>query len=156
MKTKLIATLALSVMLGVVGAAHAQGRSHLGPQIGYNFDAEAVVIGAQFSAPIGRHLEFYPSFNYYLVDVGTLWAVNGDVKFRMPAEGVDWLYLGGGLNLTGFSFGGSSNTDVGFNLLAGIESRRGNVHPFGEFRLTVGDGSSAQLVGGLNFTLGRH
>ena len=156
MKAKLIAVLAVSVMLGASSVAHAQERSHLGPQLGYNFDAEAVVIGAQFSAPIGTHLEFYPSFNYFLVDVGTLWALNADLKFRVPAEGIDWLYFGGGVNLTGFSFSGSSNTEAGLNLLGGIESRRGNVHPFGEFRLTVGDGSSAQLVGGINFTLGRH
>lgn len=155
MKTQLAVVLAVSLALGASGAAQAQARSHLGPQVGYNFDYEAMVLGAQFSAPIGRHLEFYPSFNYFIVDVGTVWALNADLKYRLPIEG-DWLYLGSGLNLTMSEFGGASNTDAGLNLLAGIESRVGSVHPFGAFRLTVGDGSRAQLVAGLNFTLGRH
>lgn len=155
MKTQLVVALAVSLSLGVSSAAAAQARSHFGPQVGYNFDYEAVVLGAQFSAPIGRHLEFYPSFNYFLVDAGTVWALSADLKYRVPMEG-EWLYLGGGLNFTRAEFGGASNTDTGLNLIAGIESRVGNIHPFGEFRLTVGDGSTAQLAGGLNFTLGRH
>jgi hypothetical protein len=156
MKTKLVVALAVSLTLGVSGAAQAQARSHFGPQIGYNFDYEAVLLGAQFSAPIGRHLEFYPSFNYFFVNVGTVWALNADLKYRLPIENADWLYLGGGLNVTLTKFGSLSNTDAGLNLIGGIESRSGNIHPFAEVRLTVGDGSTAQLAGGLNFTLGRH
>ena len=155
MKTQLAVALAICLALGASSAAQAQARSHFGPQLGYNFDYEAVVLGAQFSAPVGRHLEFYPSFNYFLVDAGTVWALNADLKYRLPIEG-DWLYLGGGLNVTRVEFGGFSNTDAALNLIAGLESRVGNIHPFGEFRLTVADGSTAQLVGGLNFTLGRH
>lgn len=155
MKTQLAMAFALSLTLGVSSAASAQARSHLGPQIGYNFDYEALVLGAQFSAPLGQHLELYPSFNIFLVDGATVWALNGDLKYRLPLEG-EWLYLGGGLNVTFFESGGVSNSDVALNLIAGFESRKGNIHPFGEFRFTVGDGSTAQLVGGLNFTLGQH
>ena len=156
MKTTLAIVLALGLTTGVSGAAQAQGRSHIGPQLGYNFDYEALVIGGQFSAPIGQHLEFYPSFNYYFVDAGSLFAVNVDPKFRLPIEHPNWLYVGGGLNLARASLGGASNTDVGVNLIAGVETRTGNVHPFGEFRLSAHNGSTIQLVGGLNFTLGGH
>ena len=155
MKTKLFLAVALSLTLGVSSVAQAQGRSHLGPQLGYNFDWEAVVIGAQFSTPIGTQLELYPSFNLFLVDGATVWALNGDVKYRLPLEG-EWLYLGGGLNVSVVDVGGASDSNVGLNLIAGFESRKGNIHPFGEVRFTVGDGSTAQLVGGLNFTLGGH
>jgi hypothetical protein len=156
MKTKLVVALAAVLTAGVSGAVQAQARSHFGPQIGYNFDYKELVIGAQFSAPVGRHLEFYPSFNYFAVNVGTAWALNADVKFRVPIEGADWLYVAGGLNISVFSYTGFSNTNAGLNLIGGIESRSGNIHPFGEFRITVGDGSTAQVVGGLNFTLGHH
>jgi hypothetical protein len=155
MKTQLAVTTALILTLGVSSAASAQGRTHLGPQIGYNFDSEALVIGGQFSAPMATQLEAYPSLNVFLVDGASVWALNGDLKYRLPVEG-EWLYLGGGLNVTFSEFGGVSSTDAGLNLIGGFESRIGNVHPFGEIRFTVGDGSSAQLVGGLNFTLGRH
>ena len=157
MKTKVLLAVAASLTLGVsvAQAQAAQGRSHLGPQLGYNFDWEAVVIGGQFSTPIGTQLELYPSFNLFLVDGATVWALNGDVKYRLPLEG-EWLYLGGGLNVTVADFGGGSDSNVGLNLIAGFESRKGNIHPFGELRFTLGDGSTAQLAGGLNFTLGHH
>jgi len=157
MKNKLVIALAVGLALGVSTTAQAQGRSHIGPQVGYNFDYKAVVVGAQFSAPLAQHLEFYPSFNYYFMDAGLkVWSVNLDLKYRLPIEHADWLYLGGGLNVTRASAGGGSNTDANVNLLAGLESRAGNIHPFGEFRLTAGNGSTIQLVGGLNLTLGHH
>lgn len=154
MKTTLAVALAVGLTMGVSSAAQAQTRSYVGPQIGYNFDYEALVVGAQFGAPIGPYLEIYPSFNVFFVDPGSAWAVNLDLKYRMPMQGADWLYVGGGLNVTRTKVT-VSHTDANANLLAGIESRRGTVRPFGEFRLTVGHGSTVQLVGGLNFTLSR-
>jgi hypothetical protein len=157
MKTKLAVALAVSLAMGVSGAAaQSQGRSHIGPQIGYNFDAEVLVVGAQFSAAIGKHLEAYPSFNYFFVDAGTLWAINADLKYRLPIQNADWLYVGAGLNITRFSVSSFSSTDAGLNLIGGVESRAGTIHPFGEFRLTVGDGSTIAVMGGLNITLGDH
>jgi hypothetical protein len=116
---------------------------------------EEIAIGAQFSAPIANFLEFYPSFDYFLVDEGSLWAVNLDAKFRIAGAGLDWLYLGGGLNVTRFSRDGDGENDTGLNLLAGFETLAGRVHPFGEVRFTLSDGSTAQFAFGLNFTLGR-
>ena len=129
-------------------------RSHIGPHVSYNFDAEEIGLGAQFSAPISRFLEFYPSFDYYLVDPGSLWALNADLKVRVAGENLEWLYLGGGLNITRASFRGEGNTDAGLNLLAGFETIAGSVHPYGELRLSFADGSTVQLAFGLNFTLG--
>jgi len=48
----------------------------------------------------------------------------------------------------------NSNTDAGLNLIVGLESLKGWIHPFAEGRLTVGDESTFQIAGGLNFTLG--
>jgi hypothetical protein len=159
MKTTLAVALALGLSLGVSSAAQAQARSYLGPQIGYNIDYEALVVGVQFGAPLGPYLEFYPSFNIFFVDPGTVWAVNLDLKYRMPMQGADWLYLGGGLNVTRTkdypSAAHGTSSDARANLIAGIESRRGTIRPFGEARLTVGHGSTVQLVGGLNFILSR-
>ena len=55
--------------------------------------------------------------------------------------------------MTRRSVGDFENTDTGLNLFGGYESMRGNVHPFVEVRIVAGDGSRAQLAGGLNFTL---
>ena len=40
---------------------------HLGPQINYDFDIEEIGIGAQFSVPMAKRLEFYPSFIWYFI-----------------------------------------------------------------------------------------
>jgi hypothetical protein len=152
-----VAVLTAILATGTTLAAEAQtSRAHLGPRISYHFDAEEVGLGAQVGLPIGRRLEFYPSFDVFFVDPGSLWALNADIKYRFGGQGMDWLYTGGGLNVTNASFGGNDETDAGLNLLLGVESLRGWVHPFAEGRLTVGDESMFQLSGGINFTLGRH
>lgn len=149
---KVAAGLVLTV--GISATASAQtNRLHLGPRIGYNFDAEALTVGAQLSVPVARHLEFYPSFDYHNVDVGSLYSINLDLKYRVAAANADWLYLGTGLGIVSRSVGDHDTSDAGLNLFIGAESLRGRVHPFGEARVTIQDGSQAMLVGGLNFTL---
>ena len=157
MRTILPAVAAVSLAVAVPGIAKAQGTTHIGPHVAYNFDAKNMGVGAQFSMPIARQLEFYPSFDYYFVSPGSLWALNADLKYRPAlASSTDWLYVGAGLNLAHASVSGFSSTDAGLNLVAGAESRRaGNVHPYGELRFTLGNGSTAQIAVGLNFTLNR-
>jgi hypothetical protein len=48
------------------------------------------------------------------------------------------------------------STHAGLNLLGGVESLRGTVHPFGEGRFIISDDSRFQLQAGLNITLGGH
>jgi hypothetical protein len=154
--TKMTAALVLA-LFALVGTAQAQSdRLHLGPRLSYQFDLEKIGVGAQFSAPIARHLEFYPSFDYFFVDDGSFWQVNVDLKYSVVSQTMNWLYLGSGLNIARTSVGRSRDSRAGLNLFAGAESRRGRVHPFGEFRVTVGDGSRAQIAAGLNFTLDSH
>lgn len=145
---------ALALTLCTATALSAQThRAHIGPRIGYNFDADAVTLGGQLSLPIGRHLEFYPSADVHLVDEGSLYGVNLDLKYRLPARTARWLYVGGGLGILSRSVNNNDHTDTGLNLMLGAESLRGRVHPFAEGRIFLSDGSTAQLVGGLNFTL---
>jgi hypothetical protein len=145
---------ALTLALGATTAASAQtSRTHIGPRIGYNFDAEALTIGGQLSFPVARYLEFYPSADLHLVDEGTLFGVNVDIKYRLPSANVRWLYVGTGLGISSYSNDDFDNTDAGLNLFLGAESLRGRVHPFIEGRVLIADGSTAQIVGGLNFTI---
>jgi hypothetical protein len=144
---------ALLALPGV--AAAQQQRSHLGLRAGYNFDLEEPAIGGHFTVPIVRRLDFYPSLDVFLPDAGTRMLFNGDLKYRFSTPSAWEPYLGGGLNMFYRSVNGSSATDVGGNLLGGIETRVGNVHPFFEGRLVLQDDASFQLAGGLNITIGR-
>lgn len=145
---------ALTLALAATTAATAQtNRTHIGPRIGYNFDAEVATVGGQLSFPVGRYLEFYPSADIHLVDDGSLFGVNLDIKYRLPGANVRWMYIGTGLGILSRSVGDFDNTDTGLNVFLGAESLRGRVHPFVEGRVLIADGSMAQIVGGLNFTL---
>ena len=144
--------LALSLVCALVfaGAAQAQtNEMHLGPRLSYQFDAEELGVGAQFSVPIASHLEFYPSFDVFFTNPSSLWSFNADLKWRVAPASADWLYLGTGLNI----MDGGGDSQAGLNLFGGIESIKGRVHPFAEMRFTVNDNSTAQLSAGLNFTL---
>jgi hypothetical protein len=154
-----IVSLATAVVLtsAMAGSAHAQtSRLHFGPRASYQFDLEKFGIGAQLSVPMAYHLEFYPSFDYFFVDVGSYWDVNADLKYRIATESVDWLYVGGGLNIAHVSRDRFNDNQAGLNLFAGVESLTGQVHPFGEFRFTANNGSTTQASVGLNFTLRRN
>jgi hypothetical protein len=144
---------ALGLIATSVPAVAAQERPHFGPRLSYHLDYEAVGLGAQLGLPIARHLEFYPSGDVFFRDDDTRWSVNADLKYRVAATTVPWLYMGTGLNIA--QRGGSSSSGAGLNLFLGMESRTGRVHPFVEFRYTSNDGSTAQLAAGINFTLAR-
>lgn len=138
------------------GVARAQtDHAHLGAHVLYNSDYDDFGLGAQLSIPMARHLEFYPSFDYYFQNPGSVWEMNVDVKYRASGKRFDWIYVGTGFNLDHQSDGTSATTG-GWNLLAGAESIRGQVHPFGEVRVTVADHSRFQVQAGFNVTLGRH
>ena len=144
-----------------VSAADAQGRyrrraiaSASGPtyggHVGYNFDVNNLLIGAQLSWPFTPDLALYPTFDYYFVSGGSLWALNFDLKYRPPTRYGAW-YVGGGLNWSHASSGGVSGSNTNLNLLTGLEGRRGRTRPYIEAKFIVGNGSSFQLVGGVSW-----
>lgn len=148
------ALLVAALAVGASATAQAQTHAtHFGPRLSYNFDAKAVGVGVQLGLPIARQLEFYPSFDIFFPDAGSLLGINADIKYRVGRAELSWLYVGTGLNIARRSIAGRSHSDAGLNLFGGVESLKGRVHPFGEMRFTVGNGSSAQLAGGLNFTM---
>jgi len=131
-------------------ARAATAGPRIGPHIGYNFDVEEGVLGAQAAFPVAPAFDLYPSFDFYLVSGFTLWALNFDVRYRPPTR-FGLLYFGGGLNYLRFSADGFGSSDTNLNLLVGVESRPRRAAPYAEFRITVGDGSSIQLVGGVSW-----
>jgi hypothetical protein len=131
------------------GAAVATGPRY-GPHIGYNFDVDELLLGAQLSWPITPQFDLYPTFDYYFVSGGSLWALNFDVKYRPPTRYGAW-YLGGGLNYLHASAGGASGSDTNLNLLTGLEGRRGRSRPYVEAKFVLGNGGQFQIVGGFSW-----
>ena len=131
-----------------IGTADAGPR--FGAHVGYNFDVDKPLLGAQLSWPVAPSLDLYPSFDYYFVSNGSLWALNFDLKYRPPTVYRFW-YVGGGLNWSHASAGGVSGSNTGLNLLTGLEGRRGRTRPYIEGKLILDNGSSFQIVGGISW-----
>jgi hypothetical protein len=132
-------------------AAAAVERPSFGAHLGYNFDADDALLGAQLTYPVTPRLALYPTFDYYFESNVTLWALNADIKFHPPTRR-GYFYFGGGLNILHGSAGGFSNTDTNLNLLGGLEGRRWrSTVPYVEAKLIVGNGSAFQIVGGLSW-----
>ena len=153
--TRLLVVLLLLAL--VTSTADAQRRSRrraiatspgprYGGHIGYSFDTDDMLLGAQLSLPVATQLDFYPSFDYYFVDgSSSIWALNFDLKFRPQTRYRIW-YLGGGLNLLH-----SGGTDTHLNLLTGLEDRHGTMRPYIEAKFILGDNTLFQLVGGISW-----
>ena len=144
----------MGLTVGGAGVLEAQRRAHFGARAGYDLDVDEFAMGAQVTVPVTRRLDFYPSVDRYFIDPGSLWSMNADVKVK-PTPRADWLYLGGGLNVMRRSVGPTDDTDAGFNMLLGVETQRGWIHPFADGRLTLSDANRFMVAAGLNITLGR-
>lgn len=146
------AALALLVAAFAPTAAYAQ-RAHLGLRAGYTFDYDDPAIGGHFTVPVTRRLDFYPSLDVYLPESGSRLAFNGDLKYRFVSASVWEPYVGGGVSIVHRRIGDNGDNDVGADLLGGLETRLGAVHPFFEGRLRLADNSTFQVLGGVNITL---
>ncbi len=134
------------------GASAALDPARVGPHLGYNFDAQALDLGLQATLPLTTQVELYPTFDYYSVSPGSLWALNLDVKIR-PRTPRRALYVGGGLDYLHSSNGGAASGDVNFSVIGGWEVLRSPVAPYAEGRLLLGHGSAFQVAGGISFSL---
>jgi hypothetical protein len=145
----------LVAMIVAVSSAGAQVSTHVGMRVGYDFRNEEALFSANLTVPMTNRVEFYPSIDIYTPDTGNRMGFNGDVKVAFPMTPGPQFYLGGGVGIVNRNTRDFSNTDMGVNLLAGIESRMGWIHPFAEGKLQLQDRSHFHLIGGLNLTLGR-
>lgn len=150
--------LVMVVLLALMAsAADAQRRSRrraaatspgprYGAHIGYDFDGEDVLVGAQLSWPMTPSLDLYPSFDIYFANGATPWALNVDLKFRPATRSRVW-YVGGGLNL----LHANGSTDANLNLLTGLEAQTGRTRPYVEGKFILANNSLFQLVAGLSW-----
>jgi hypothetical protein len=124
MSTALASCVAFSV--AVAQQARQDQSPRMGTHMAYHFDVRDPGVGAQLDVPVAPRFALYPSGAVYLVDTGSLWGVNADVKYNVARP----VYLGGGLNILRRDIGDAGNTDAGVNLLAGVEGHLGpRIHP---------------------------
>ena len=79
-------------------------------------------VQARANLDLGDKLGVIPSFSYYFTDIGSAWSIDANLTYDVAVVGDEMpIYLLGGLDYTTVSFGGSSNSEIGINIGAGIE-----------------------------------
>ena len=138
--TLLLASLILTALPTTALAQGLQGRTRIVLRGGYDTTRDAGGVGGAVRIPIGEAFEVIPSGDYFFVDFGDAWQANLDGAIRLGGK---LFYVGTGVAVLGRSVNGLSNTDVGWNLFAGLaaETPGGRFGIIVEPRYTLRDGS---------------
>lgn len=153
---------ALFVTLGVAGARATPdtdvGFAGWGPRVGASINPDQVHFGAHLDyGNFGRHLRFQPNLELGFGEDVKLFCVNAEVAYRIGSTWETWTpYLGGGIgaNIKSVDSGGSnsSQTDLGINLLAGLERGFYNGNRFFvEAKVSVNDMPDIKFAVGWTF-----
>lgn len=129
--------IALILALGLAGApASADSGTDVGfrgwgPRLGFSSGPDQIHFGAHLDyGQFARHVRFQPNVELGLSDGESLLAINAEAAYRFSTEWDVWSpYLGGGVgaNIKHWDNGNdngndnNSQTDLGVNLLGGIE-----------------------------------
>ena len=123
--TALPAVFTLFAMLSSATPASAQAPGVRG---GVSVDPDQFYLGGHYeTGPLADRLHFKPNIEAGFGDDLTLIAINFEFVYKFPSKGPWNLYAGGGPAINFFSFDDvdDSETEPGFNILVGAESRRG-------------------------------
>ena len=154
----LIAGVLGAIALGSADVVSAE-RSTLGPHFGVNFDNDDPFLGLEGRFDLGTVgssaiIQLNPSFSFYFTDgPWDLFNFSLNVPFEFLLEGsVVRPFAAPGLAIWHVN-NGDSHTDLALNLIGGVLFALDPVEPFVQLRISIGDGSSAELMGGVLFRL---
>ncbi len=145
-------------------AAQASGQVKFGPQLSVGTDSD-LGLGARLVFPLRTDalgVDGVLDGNYFFGGGSAVdsWIdTNANLRLPIPLAEDFVTRLGAGVNVAFISLDSpgvtnSTETEVGLNLLAGIEIPRA-VTPFLELRLVVGDADQVVVTGGFTFGRGR-
>ena len=134
------------------------GFSGWGPRVGLSLNPDQVHFGAHLDyGNIARHIRFQPNVELGFGDDVKLFTVNAEAAYRFSSNWDVWTpYLGGGLgaNIKSVDSEGENNsqTDLGVNLLGGIEKGLSNGDRFFiEGKFSLNDVPDAKVTVGWTF-----
>lgn len=121
-----------------------------GVRAGASVDPDQVYVGAHLeTGPLVERLVFRPNVEVGFGDNVTLAAFNFEFLWKFPRRGEWGIYAGGGPAINFYQVEGPrDDAEAGFNLLGGLENRRGF---FFEFKLGVSDSPDLKFGVGITF-----
>lgn len=143
-------------LFSLAATALSPTRSSAGTDVdlraGYYSDMSAVTLGGGFLSSMGSSWFFNPNLEVAFGDGGTMTAMSGDFHYDFASNGNLSPYLGLGPTLLFANPDrGSSNTNLGMNLLGGVSGLSGTVRPFAQIKAVLADNSEVALMGGIRF-----
>ena len=138
-------------LVGLLTPAAASAQVSPGLRAGLSLDPDQFYVGGHIETePLIERVVFRPNVEVGFGDDVILAAFNFEFVWKFPRGRGQWaFYAGGGPAINLYqSDGGGDDADGGFNLLAGLENRKGL---FFEFKVGVVD-SSPDFKFGVGFT----
>jgi len=144
-----LALIAVSAFKPAPASAGLMGWQAIG---GWYTDNNDFFLGAGPRFAVGP-VTAIPNAEYVFVSGGKLFTLNLDGTLNVLPLAVATGYVGGGLAFViSDPDGGSSNTDTGMNLIAGMSFNLLKLHPFAQIKYIVKDGNDPFVFGiGLHF-----
>lgn len=164
MKLALLITLGAAVAT-LAAAAPAWGDPYSnvgyrgwGPRVGLSMSPDAVHFGAHLDyGNFAEHVRFQPNFELGIGDNHKQFAINAEAAYRFQSRWDVWSpYLGGGIGAniktTDRGNGNDTRTDLGLNVLGGIEKGLSSGDRFFlELKLSLNDQPDAKITAGWTF-----
>lgn len=163
---KLTLLVLFTALIGVTSNANAQNMSGdfaAGVGAGYGFDIEALGINAGFLYSFTDEIRAAVDFTYWMPDNEgvdeTAWEINAnahylfvnDMDLRVYAlAGIHYAYYEFSFDFFGVSME-ADDSEIGFNVGAGLEYDLGGIMLFAEPKFTVGGFEQLSVIAGVRF-----
>jgi opacity protein-like surface antigen len=175
----LIALISLIVLIPIAASADPMTKSGWrgwGPRVGVTMNPDQIHFGAHLDfGNFAKHIRFQPNLEVGIGDNLTIFAVNFDAAYRFQSRWDVWTpYVGGGIGVNFVNFDhdfghhddhsqealalgaadhlNDSDTQMGFNVLGGIEKGLSKGHRFFlEARLGLADSPDFKVTAGWTF-----
>jgi len=145
-----VAMFALTAM--ALSPTRASAGTDVDLRAGFYSDMNAVSLGGGFLSSMSSSWFFNPNLEMAFGDGGTMTALSGDFHYDFPSNGTLSPYLGLGPTLLFANPDrGSSDTNLGLNVLGGVAGLYGAVRPFAQIKAVLADNSEVALMGGIRF-----
>lgn len=165
MRILIVSIVTLILIAGLTAPASAQEQTRVGfrgwgPRVGLTIDPDQIHFGAHLDfGNFAKRVRFQPNFELGIGDNLMVAAFNLEAAFRFREKWDVWTpYAGGGLGINVIDhddnngFGGNTNTELGVNILGGIEKGLSNGDRFFiEVKLGLADSPDFKATVGWTF-----
>ena len=167
MKKRLTFVLVFGVFVFVgLHEAQAQAQIEIGPRIGFDLagDVEEFFLGADGRVDLATlPVLLNGTFDLYFPDNFDFWQLSFNALYEFGIANQAFSpYAGGGIGISRVSFDNDlgqfgiddGETDIGLNIIGGATFGFGNLKPYAQAQITIGDVDLFSIAGGLLFSIG--